>query len=84
MNLKEYIDHLQSIYDEHGDLELCYSIDDEGNGYSRGVYAPEVRTTSETSYNFDECIPIEDLEEEDYADGFYKPIDEYTKIVLIN
>lgn len=34
MKLKEYIENLQAIYAEEGDLELFYSKDDEGNGFS--------------------------------------------------
>lgn len=84
MKLKEYIDHLQSIYNEYGDLELCYAADDEGNSYCRGVFDPSVRLTSEKGYYFDECIPPDELDDEEYSDGYYKPIDEYQKIVLIN
>ena len=33
MKLKEYIEKLQELYLEHGDLELVYAVDDEGNYY---------------------------------------------------
>jgi hypothetical protein len=78
MNIKEYIDELQNIYNKHGDIPLCYSIDDEGNGYCRGVFKPEVRFTPETGYSFDLCMYLEELQDEGYEEN------ELNKIVLIN
>lgn len=42
MKLKEYIENLQAIYAKEGNLELIYSKDDEGNGFSILPYAPTV------------------------------------------
>ena len=43
MLLSEYIKHLQSVYEEHGDsLELIYSKDSEGNNFSKLNYAPSL------------------------------------------
>ena len=33
MKLKEYLERLNYIYKKYGDLDLCYSIDDECNSY---------------------------------------------------
>jgi len=33
MKLNEYIKELQEMADKHGDLEVIYSSDDEGNRY---------------------------------------------------
>jgi hypothetical protein len=42
MNLKEYIATLQDIYEEHGDIPLIYSSDDEGNEYHKVEYGPSI------------------------------------------
>lgn len=33
MKLNDYIKHLQKLEEKHGDLEVVYSSDDEGNSY---------------------------------------------------
>ena len=38
MKLKEYIEKLQELYLEYGDLELVYAVDDEGNYYNKVSY----------------------------------------------
>ena len=42
MKLLEYIEKLQAIAQEYGDLELVYSVDDEGNCFNRVDYNPSV------------------------------------------
>ena len=42
MKLKEYIEKLQELYLEHGDLELVYAVDDEGNYYDKVSYDPGI------------------------------------------
>ena len=42
MRLKEYIEKLQELYLEHGDLELVYAVDDEGNYYDKVSYDPDI------------------------------------------
>ena len=42
MKLKEYIEKLQELYLEHGDLELVYAVDDEGNYYNKVSYDPGI------------------------------------------
>ena len=42
MKVSEHIEAMQKILKENGDLELCYSIDDEGNGFCKGVFTPAV------------------------------------------
>lgn len=47
MKLTEYIQSLQGLLEEHGDIERLYtSIDDEGNGYNEIEWAPECRFLS--------------------------------------
>jgi len=38
MKLKEYIEKLQRIYEEEGDVSFYVSIDDEGNGFNMVTY----------------------------------------------
>jgi len=41
MKLEEYVKHLSKLIEEgHGDKEVIYSKDDEGNGYYSVNYAP--------------------------------------------
>lgn len=46
MKLKEYIEELNRLLDEVGDVDLYTSIDDEGNGYNQICFSPEVRYLS--------------------------------------
>ena len=34
VKLQQYIEKIQELLKEHGDLELIYSTDDEGNEYN--------------------------------------------------
>lgn len=41
MKLKDYIKHLEILNGKgHGDCEIVYSIDDEGNDYKPVYYVP--------------------------------------------
>lgn len=42
MKLEKYIAGLQKVLDEHGDLEVIYSSDDEGNRYDHVQFTPTV------------------------------------------
>lgn len=42
MKLSEYIKNLQSIKKKHGDLDVIYAKDDEGNGFNQIIYDPSV------------------------------------------
>jgi len=61
MLLTEYIENLQNMLIEHGDLEVVYSSDDEGNDFNR-VYS----TPSIGHYNNREFYEPCDDEEFDY------------------
>jgi len=84
MKLKQYLEQLSKLFDDHGDLDLCYSIDDEGNVYCRGVFSPEVRMTNELDYNFDSTITLEEFTQEYYNPLCPEDTDNFKKIVLIN
>ncbi len=73
MKLKEYLDKLQELYNEHGDLELIYSSDDEGNNYNRVSYLHGIVNFNEIDK---EVIHNDDIEE--YSE------DEYSKVICIN
>ena len=73
MKLTEYIKKLQELLNEHGDLELIYAKDDEGNDYRKLHYDPGVVNYIESDY----CIIHEDdLEEWEES--------EYKKVICIN
>lgn len=40
MKLSEYIKYLQELKKEHGNVEVIYAADDEGNGYQKVFYKP--------------------------------------------
>lgn len=43
MKFKEYLEYANELAKKHPEyleLDVCYSIDDEGNGYCKNVYAP--------------------------------------------
>ena len=73
MKLTTYIEKLQELLAEHGDLELIYSNDDEGNEYRKLYFDPGVVNYIESNY----CIIHEDdLEEWNES--------EYQKVICIN
>ena len=73
ITLTNYIEKLQELLQEHGDLELIYSSDDEGNNYDNLAYLPSV-----VNYNssWKEVISDEDLEEYNESD--------YKKVICVN
>lgn len=73
MKLKEYIEKLNKLYKEHGDLELIYSKDDEGNEFSYLNFDPSLVNYIPADYN---VVSDEDLEE--YSES------EYKKVICIN
>lgn len=42
MKLNEYIKELKKLHKEYGNIDLFYSIDDEGNAYNEVVFLPTV------------------------------------------
>lgn len=73
MKLTKYIETLQELLKEHGDLELIYSTDDEGNEYRKLHYEPcVVNYISSDNY----IIHEDDLEEWEESD--------YQKVICVN
>ena len=73
VKLTKYIEKLQELLKEHGDLELIYSTDDEGNEYRKLHFEPGVVNFISTDR---EVIHEDDLEEWDES--------EYAKVICIN
>jgi hypothetical protein len=38
MKLREYVEELQKVLTERGNLEVIYAVDDEGNDYGKVYY----------------------------------------------
>lgn len=73
MKLTKYIEKLQELLNEHGDLELIYSSDDEGNEYNTVNYEPSLVNYIASDR---EVIHEDDLEEWHESD--------YEKVICIN
>lgn len=91
MTLKEYISDLQKILEEHGDLKLIYSSDDEGNSYHRVGSSPVVRYTDFSDdfiyESMEECLDADYIyyeNEEDRAELIKDFNENFEKVVLIN
>lgn len=77
MKLAEYIEKLKEILEEHGDLDLIYGSDDEGNRFDKVNYSPTVVYAEEDGYHYSiKC-------EEDFEDGEYDKED-FEKVVCVN
>lgn len=73
MNLKEYIEKLNKLYTKHGDLELVYSKDDEGNEFNYLNFEPSL-----VNYGLADKIAIADEDLDEYDES------EYKKVICIN
>lgn len=40
MNLRQYLESLKKLVREHGDSEVVYASDEEGNSFHKVFYAP--------------------------------------------
>lgn len=75
MKLNEYIEELKEILEEHGDLDLIYSRDSEGNGFENVFYSPSIMYKEGVSHRFD-AYSEDDLEDDEKED--------YQKVVCVN
>ena len=76
MKLKKYIEGLQKVLNEHGDIECYYARDDEGNGYQQVQFNGTVFYVRHLQHYIDEIYSDEDIEEENVE----KPI----RICVVN
>lgn len=63
MKLKDYIKYLQEIKKKHGgDLDLIYSVDEEGNGFNQVYFAPSVKYINKKTLKdgYFDCMDMED------------------------
>ena len=63
MKLKKYIEGLQKVLDEHGDIECYYARDDEGNGYQEVGYNGTIFYVRHLQHYIDELYSEEDVED---------------------
>ena len=65
MKISEMIKNLQEFKAEHGDLEVWYAVDDEGNDYHPVYYTPIMYYANEDG---DVYQNLEDFDPEDYVE----------------
>ena len=63
MKLSRYIKSLQKALKKHGDLEVAYSADDEGNAYHLVQYTPSEGLYEENAFYHNEPDEIQYYEE---------------------
>lgn len=66
MKLSEYVEHLQGVLKNEGDLEVVYSKDDEGNDFHKVIYSGCIMYFENLEDYYLEQVDVEELE--DYPD----------------
>ena len=76
MKISEMINNLKEFMEKHGDIECWYAKDDEGNGYQKVYYEPELYYVSkaDTVYTDDVYVSLEDVEDNDLSISNVRPI----------
>jgi hypothetical protein len=69
MELKEYIGNLQEVLKEHGNLEVVYSADDEGNYFGAVSFGPSIGTWNEEDQEFSSEDQFKEQLEEEIEEG---------------
>lgn len=77
MKLSKYFEKLKEILEEHGDLDLIYSSDDEGNVHDKVRYLPTI-VYAEQDGNHYSTLCEEDFEDDEYDK------EDYEKVVCVN
>ena len=70
MKISEMIKNLQEFMAEHGDIEVWYAVDDEGNDYHPIYFTPSLYYTNGDG---DVYGTLEDIDADDYVEDV-KPI----------
>ena len=65
MKLSNYIEHLQKVLKNEGDLDLVYSSDDEGNAIHELWYAGSIIYLESVKGQYLEQIDVEELDDYD-------------------
>lgn len=83
MKLSEYIANLQSVIDKHGDLDVIYSSDDEGNSFDTIKYTPTlgIATFSQRG-RVENFIDLKNVEQ--YPDDYEEFVGKKPNAVCVN
>ncbi|MFA5625801.1 MAG: hypothetical protein WC966_12255 [Bradymonadales bacterium] len=88
MKLSEYIKGLQEVFEEHGDMDCYYSVDDEGNAYQQVNYNGEIRylkPEEQDEYQVENLYDEEGLEDlQEYCEYDDEDIKKLIKVCLVN
>lgn len=66
MKLSKYVEHLQGVLKNEGDLEVVYSKDTEGNDFHKAIYSGCIMYFENLEDYYLEQVDVEELE--DYPD----------------
>jgi len=80
MNLSEYIQGLQLLLKEEGDLECYYCVDDEGNGYDDVKFNGTVMYIDAEG----EFFPVDEKELDELKELGCEPSGYIRKVVVVN
>lgn len=67
MKLSKYVEHLQRVLKNEGDLEVVYATDEEGNSFHKVSYAGAIYYFESLEDYFLEQVDVEELD--DYPDA---------------
>lgn len=73
MKLENYIENLQALLKEHGNLDVVYSTDDEGNNHHQVHNEPDVFYFASSEEYYLERVCTEECEVEELED-LYKAV----------
>lgn len=63
MKLSKYVEHLQGVLKNEGDLECVYATDEEGNGFHKVNYAGAIYYFENLEDYYLEQVDVEELDE---------------------
>jgi hypothetical protein len=78
MKISDVIKTLSKLYAEHGDLDIVYAIDDEGNAFHKVYHSPSVGI-----YNRGDFLSETEYEELKEQNELWYP-DDSEKVICIN
>lgn len=80
MKLSQHVRALQKLLKEYGDMDVVYSVDDEGNAFRKIWWSPSLGYYCERD---SEYISEENFREE-FEDMEYYSMDDFEKVVCVN
>ena len=57
MKLKNLIEELQKVYEKHGNINVVYASDDEGNFFQSVTFTPSIGYYKDNEFHMGEDIP---------------------------